>query len=281
MRLDLPAHLMPLRESLKHSLLGHVGIVLFFLLASWFRFSFGEREAEITWVELPKGSSFDIGLGLKKSDTLPRTTIEEQKKIGPAVDAKNTKDIVGTAPDKNATGERAAQKKQAESIPIPSKKTTGSKPKASGESEQDRKMKEALAKINNQLSGRSATPEAAQVPANQDGYVYGTSDKPLKVLPSDPEYLKYQAMVRAKIIQEWIIPPVVSTSQLKCKLGVLMDDLGQVRQVEWLEKSGDESFDASAIRAVHRASPLPQPPERLKWEAFNEGFLIEFDPSLK
>ena len=270
-----------MRLSLKESLIGHAAIILFFLLASWFNFSFGKDDAEITWVELPKGSNFDIGLGLKKSDTLPRTTIEEQKKIGPAVDAKQSKDVVGTTPDKSASGERASQKKQAESIPVPAKKPKAATNKPSGESAEDRKMKEALAKINSQLAGRSATPTAAQVPANQDGYVYGTGDKPLKVLPNDPEYLKYQAMVRAKIIQEWIIPPVATSSNLKCKLGVLMDDLGQVSQVEWIEKSGDASFDTSAVRAVHRASPFPQPPERLKWEAFNEGFLIEFDPSLK
>ena len=39
-----------------------------------------------------------------------------------------------------------------------------------------------------------------------EGYKYGTSNKPLKVPPSDPEYLKYQAMVRYKVMREWIIP---------------------------------------------------------------------------
>jgi outer membrane biosynthesis protein TonB len=45
-----------------------------------------------------------------------------------------------------------------------------------------------------------------------------------------------------------------------------------------VRRSGNGSVDDSALRAIQRASPFPVPPEELKWEALNEGFLVEFDP---
>ena len=126
-------------------------------------------------------------------------------------------------------------------------------------------------------------PEASQIKEDQDGYKYGTGNKPLKVAPSDPEYVKYQAMIRHKIIRQWIVPlKFTEVGQgLNARLEVMINMDGEVVSVIWSSPSGNASYDQSAIRAVKKASPFPKPPDRLAWEAYNEGFLIEFDPSLK
>ena len=117
-----------------------------------------------------------------------------------------------------------------------------------------------------------------------EGYKYGTSNKPLRVPPSDPEYLKYQAMIRARIMREWIIPTAFTEEggkPLNSRIAVLINDEGEVTSAHWEGRSGNASFDQSALRAVKKASPFPRPPDRLAWEAYNEGFLVEFDQRLK
>ena len=67
--------------------------------------------------------------------------------------------------------------------------------------------------------------------------------------------------------------------------GEFTPDTGAIESVESVELADFKTiyfdYDQSAIRAVKGASPFPKPPDRLAWEAYNEGFLIEFDPSLK
>jgi TonB family protein len=217
------------------------------------------------WVELPRGTSDDIGTGLKESPGLPKSTIQEQKDLmkqrEPVVDEKKMAEPVT----------KADKKKEVK----PEKKLT----------KEQQKMKDALAKIDKQLKKRVIQPEAAQVGQNTDGYKYGTSDKPLRVSIDDPEYVKYQAMIRAKVVQEWIIPARYSEMPVdtrpKARVIVMINEDGEVLTTEWEQRSGDPGFDASCIRAVQRASPFEIPTEKLKWEAYNEGFLIEFDPRLK
>jgi colicin import membrane protein len=146
----------------------------------------------------------------------------------------------------------------------------------------DRGIQNALAKIDKQLRERSATPEAAQISGEGRGFKYGTGTEPLKVMPSDPEYLKYQAMVRWKIMREWVVPQsLTSEGNYNARIEVTINLDGDVVSVRWQSQSGNPAFDQSALRAVKRASPFPKPPDRLAWEAYNEGFLIEFDPRLK
>jgi len=146
-------------------------------------------------------------------------------------------------------------------------------------------MNDALTKIDRKLKNRVIQPEAAQLAASGEGYKYGTSDQPLRVPIDDPEYVKYQAMIRYKIINEWIVPGRYSElpeqTRPKARIIVLINEEGDVVSTQWEKKSGDASFDASCVRAVQRASPLEKPTERLKDEAYSEGFLVEFDPRLK
>lgn len=240
---------------------------------------------DVMWVELPRGSSDDIGLGLKEAQGLPKSTIEEQKKIFQPEPAQQSLKPELTAPPEAKVAEKPPPKQEARPQIDTSKmikETPGAKP-APKVSKTDRQIKSALAMIDKQLSGRQIVPESSQVGKNNDGYKYGTSDKPLRVMPSDPEYIKYQAMVRAKIIRAWIVPTVYSSEggRYSARLEVSINNDGEVISTRMSKPSGNASFDQSAVRAVRNASPLPKPPDRLAWEAYNEGFLVEFDPRLK
>lgn len=210
---------------------------------------------EMVWVEIPRGLSEEIETGLKESKDLPKSTIQEQKDI-----LKQQEQKVSAMPE--------PIKKGLKEKPKPEKKLTPA----------EKKMRDAIAKIDQNLKNRVIQPEAAQVGSSGEGYKYGTSDKPLRVPIDDPEYVKYQSMVRFKIIQEWIVPMKYEESRPQARIIVMIAENGEIISTEWDTHSGDTSFDASCIRAIKRASPVDAPPERLKWEAYNEGFLIDFYP---
>lgn len=243
---------------------------------------------DVMWVELPRGTSDDIGLGLKKAEGLPKSTIEEQKNLfQPEPVKQQTLSPELKAPPEVRPPEKVVEKKVEQRPQIDTsrmiRQVPGAKPIGKS-SPADRKIRDALAKIDKQLSGRQIVPESGQVAKNMDGYKYGTSDKPLRVSPSDPEYLKYQAMVRAKILRAWIVPSVYSSDtgiRFRARLEVLINNDGDVVSTRWEKGSGNSSFDQSAIRAIRNASPFPRPPGRLAWEAYTEGFLVEFDPRMK
>lgn len=142
----------------------------------------------------------------------------------------------------------------------------------------DRKISDALASIDKSLADRGAPTGGSGY-----GYKYGTGTAPVRVSPTDPTYIKYQALVRAKIIRNWTVPKTFASSGTKAsaQLIVMINMNGSVVSVRWAKRSGIEAFDESARRAVNTASPLPKPPERLAWETYNEGFLIAFDARVK
>ncbi|MBI2342051.1 MAG: cell envelope integrity protein TolA [Deltaproteobacteria bacterium] len=245
-----------------YSAVAHILFIIILSLSPELRWPFGDRPLQMVWMELPRGTSEEIGTGLKESEALPKSTIQEQKDLLKQKEAEEPKDVM------KETVKQAKPVKQ-------EKKLT----------KEEKKMKAALAKIDVKLKKRVVQPEAAQIGASGEGYKYGTSDKPLRVPIDDPEYVKYQAMIRARIIQEWIIPmklyELPEGQRPKARIVVIINESGEVVSTEWEQRSGDSSFDASCIRAIQRASPFDTPAEKLKWEAYNEGFLIEFDPRLK
>lgn len=290
------------KQAIVKSAIIHVCVLLLFSISPGFDLAIKDKPVDVVWVEIPKGTSTEIGYGLKGTTGFPETTIA-QSKARPAptqepleLDPKTTSETLKPA---LKTPEASAEKKPtiektvtAAPTKMTYEKEGAPRVKTPARSKTDRKISDALAMIDKSLAERPAAPagsayeegeyapaEAGQVGQYSEGYIYGTGTKPLKVLPSDPEYIKYQAMVRAKIIGQWIVPDslIAAGSKANAKLIVLINMDGEVISMKWSKKSGNPSFDESAKRAVEKASPLPRPPERLAWETYNEGFLIEFD----
>ncbi len=266
------------------SLLLHLALFASLAIVPGLRLPISEKPMRVTWVELPKGTSEDIDLNIKKSEGMPKSTIEEQKNAPIPEQPPKQEPLVATKPPE---AQKLAEAKKTE-VPRPKMEITDKNTKVRRADQppkpaSDRKIQNALAKIDQQLKERTVVPEAAQVKESGGGYKYGTSDKPLRVSPSDPEYLKYQAMLRYKIMREWIVPATYADAagRMNAKVEVMINMDGEVVSVQWASASGNASFDQSAVRAVKKASPFPKPPDRLAWEAYNEGFLVEFDPRMK
>lgn len=74
--------------------------------------------------------------------------------------------------------------------------------------------------------------------------------------------MAYQDRVRAKIIEAWILPLSAEQSRdLHATAQFQVTRNGNVTQLELVKPSGNPLFDASLLRAIHRASPLPALPD--------------------
>jgi TonB family protein len=74
--------------------------------------------------------------------------------------------------------------------------------------------------------------------------------------------LAYQERLRAKIIETWILPlSAEQTRDLQATAQFQVTRNGQVVQLELVKPSGNTLFDASLLRAIRRASPLPALPD--------------------
>ncbi len=226
------------------------------------------RKDKIVWVSIPKGTTDTWGSPMKKSEGLPKTTIQEQKKALESPPIGEKKSVMTYTPP--------TAKTQPLTKPTPPKKPVPKRP-----GHPDSRIQNALARIAKEVATKEAPPEAGQVPETQaGGFTFGTTTGPY-VSPDDPEYVLYQAKIRHRIMNEWILPMKFADQALGliCQIVVHINEKGDVVQKEWEQKSGNPSFDLSAIRAIEKASPLDIPPERLKYEVFNEGFIVEFKPS--
>jgi len=273
-----------LRRAVIISAVIHIIIFSSFSIIPGAKFPFREKPIDVTWVELPRGTSEEIGMGIKESKTLPRSTIEEQKQLFQPEEQMKQTPLPPTKPPELA---KAPEENKTQVEPRPKMQLDDKNAKVRRADEPpktDRRTQNALAKIDKLLKDRTVVPETAQTNMNSEGFKYGTSNKPLKVPPSDPEYLKYQATVRYRVMREWIVPQKYTEEgggNYNARLEVLINLDGEVTSIRWASHSGNESFDQSAMRAIKKASPFPKPPDRLAWEAYNEGFLIEFDPRIK
>jgi TonB family protein len=73
----------------------------------------------------------------------------------------------------------------------------------------------------------------------------------------------YYALITRKIWSEWIYPES-NSSGLEVIISVKIDRDGKVVSREIEKSSGDTLFDRSALKAISKASPLPQPPVEIE-----------------
>jgi colicin import membrane protein len=85
-----------------------------------------------------------------------------------------------------------------------------------------------------------------------------------------------KVLIQRKIEQNWNQPSNVS-DKLACKIKVDLIPGGDVMQVVVIKSSGNQIFDASAERAVYKASPLPVPTDPQVFKQFR-SFTFVFSP---
>ena len=68
-----------------------------------------------------------------------------------------------------------------------------------------------------------------------------------------------QSQFRTRVQQAWVAPKSFAKSprELSATVRISSDDTGAVKEVKLLRRSGRRDFDASVVKAVLDASPLP------------------------
>lgn len=188
-------------------------------------------------------------------------------------------------PDKPATPEPPKPVSKAEEVKAKPVKPPEAKPKAptvdtkkpdlkkSQKSALDKlKALDALNKIKDEVSKEkaAAAPKPTQVAGNKLNA--GNALTGLEKL----DYDRYFDDIKAKILDHWALPQWLADHDLKASVTVLIDDRGYVTKKMIRRSSGNEVFDAKAIEAIEAASPLPEPPDRLRGLLSTSGITFNF-----
>ncbi len=84
----------------------------------------------------------------------------------------------------------------------------------------------------------------------------------------DPEAARYLMELRQNLLPLWNpLPRIIEDNPgIFTVVDVFLDDSGSVRKSGVYQSSGSDSFDQACVRAVVKASRLPLPPDRFRFE---------------
>lgn len=263
------------RKFLWVSIIVHLCSFLILIYSSKLLEFLPHKKTKITWVRLTKGTGENPSDSpFKKAKGMPESTLREQKEAlkERARDKKGAdpKSLESPVKKKPLVQEYSEKKRTSPEGGIQFKSKPGTK---------ERTIEDALARVSEQLEKRKVEIEAAQIEKEGTGQSpYGSLD--VKNGETNPLLIAYYSAIKRKINEEWITTPKQTEEGevLKTQINLMIDSQGKIISASFETKSGDTSFDASAMRAVERAAPFPIPPDEIKNEAITEGFLIEFNP---
>ncbi len=79
-------------------------------------------------------------------------------------------------------------------------------------------------------------------------------------LPASRDVQRYAARVSELIKAEWVFPEALAQRQFSVEVTFRVKANGEVEGISILHSSGNSLFDASVVKAIKKASPLPPPP---------------------
>lgn len=253
-----------------------VGSLVVQVLIFWLVFFFQMRwdmpvVTKITMIRLSKGDGgTNIRSNFKNSDTLPDSTLKEQKEVikelskGKEGDDRSTKE---SKTEKVVKIKKESQKTNvSETGAINPNKRTPDKTKT--------RMDDALARIDNLTKQREIDLSAAQSRNEDTGQSPYGSDQGNTI---DPALIAYYNTIKSKIRKNWVKGEYAGV--LRASIVVKIDANGNIMTANIEKKSTNTSFDDSAKRAVQRAAPFPPPPESIRNEVLTEGFEFDFNPT--
>jgi protein TonB len=267
------------KKYILYSLLFHAVVFAVFLILAAYAPIRKIPETKITMVRLtPK-------LGTPSGSPTAPPGIPAPPKEKPPVPQPEPKAPVKEAPPPPKVTEQpkpkpkppSAKKKPASQVRISQPKPPVKTKKV--EKPDETEMANALRNIDEQLQQREEELKApaAGSPGTTTPGVPAQGSPAGSVEARDPGYARYQSRVRSKIMRNWVKTHATSgTERLSAQIRVRINASGAVISKTFSKRSGDAAFDASAMRAVERASPLPSPPPGVKAEALREGFVVHF-----
>jgi TonB C terminal len=119
---------------------------------------------------------------------------------------------------------------------------------------------------------RIPTPLTASDNPDEEGPAVseaGTNDPGLAQLLG-----RYAGQIDARVRRAWIRPRApVAEALFACRVRIDQEPNGRVREIELVSCNGDVTWQASLVRAIESASPLPAPPDP---RVFSPVLTLEF-----
>lgn len=186
-----------------------------------------------------------------------------------------------------APAKRAAHKKTAKKVTRPATKTVTGKKAVKGKQKvitPDELVQSAL----QQMAKEAAKPPS--LTERMDRLKKEVADRPhpgAKQGPSDGQPAaaeisvkeRYYRTIEVIIRQNWAFPTQMADAKARLKAQIIFTVMpdGSVREVWVSQRSGNASFDRSALSAVHKSTPLPPYPAGIRDRKI--PFVIDFDLS--
>jgi colicin import membrane protein len=89
----------------------------------------------------------------------------------------------------------------------------------------------------------------------------------------------YYNLIWKRIRSVWVLPDAALAGQknLEAIIGIRISPSGQIEDIQFEKKSGNPTFDESALRAIQKSNPLPPLPPGFEGGRFDVG--VRFTPS--
>lgn len=136
------------------------------------------------------------------------------------------------------------------------------------------KAMEAVERMKGEVQAEKQAAKRAEQAATFKGNVLNEGDSLTGLEKID--FDRYFSGIESKIRANWQLPSWLSNANFRAQARVLIDPSGQISKREIISSSGNEVFDAEVLSAIDRASPFPEPPDRLKNVLALRGIIFNF-----
>lgn len=140
-----------------------------------------------------------------------------------------------------------------------------------------RAMKRALASIQKEVSTRP-TPKPENFPSKgaKEKGLPGSPGGMVGMLGGDPAFGRYKAEIQRIITDHFVW--IREQQNVKAVVTFMIDRNGYILEPAIDQTSGYSAFDAAALRATRKSSPLPPPPNKFANDLVKERFVLTFEP---
>lgn len=148
-----------------------------------------------------------------------------------------------------------------------------------GEAARRKAMAEAIAAVRRNVDDRPV-PRADNFPSKggENGLPAGPGGM-AGILGGDPIFSGYKEQVRRIITGNFVW--IQKRANLRAVVIFNIDEQGNILSPLISKSSGDTTYDAAALRAVRKSSPLPPPPAEIAQAFIKEGLGVNFEPTTK
>ena len=212
----------------------------------------------------PKVDIVEAEVILPQSTSKPRVDPEVERRK--AVEEQQLRKQQEQAEIQRKQAETAARKEKTEAE---AKRKTELEAKRKTELAAKKKAEEAarLKKAEEEAKRKSEAEQQARENALQQAMAQEQRERELNPLKD-----AYSAAISQQIARNWLKPPGIS-DDLKCDVLASQLPDGSITGAQITKSSGNATFDESVIKAIYKASPLPQAPNA---EVFDRDLKISF-----